>query len=181
MKRTKNIAVIWVPVLIGLSFLCRTVHNTLVDEEHFLHIAHGRLEVEKQRRTDVVEKCRNAVEKYMELEGKLQSRLVTLNSAVKKGTAGTKERDELLKLLKGLDLLVEKYPALKSKKPFELLMETIQKSGLRVTMERLDYNRRIYEYNVMCRIFPYSIIARLTGFREVPFPECPPGHTGFRI
>jgi len=145
--------------------------------EHFLEVAHGRLLVEMQRRQVVVSGCENAVAMYASMEGKLQDRLIELHRLTK--THGPRaqivknESLEIVKLFRELDLLIEKYPGLKSKGPYVLLMETLQQTGYQVLMERLNYNNWTYNYNVTCRLFPHKILAVLLGFREQPFLRGP--------
>jgi len=152
-------------------------YNELVDMEHFLEVAHGRLLVEMQRRQVVVSGCQNAVAMYANMEEKLQDRLIELHRLTK--THGTRaqivkgEALEIMKLVRELDLLIEKYPGLKSKGPYVLLMETLQQTGYQVITERLSYNNWTYNYNVTCRLFPHRILAVLFGFREQPFLEGP--------
>lgn len=152
-------------------------YNELVDMEHFLEVAHGRLLVEMQRRADVVSGCRSAVALYANKEGKLQDRLIELHRLTK--THGTRaqivkgESMEIMKLVSELDLLIEKYPGLKSKGPYVLLMETMQQTGYQVITERLNFNNWTYNYNVTCHLFPHRILAILFGFREKPFLQGP--------
>jgi len=152
-------------------------YNELVDMEHFLEVAHGRLLVEMQRRQVVVSGCENAVAMYANMEGKLQDRLIELHRLTK--THGPRapivkgEASEIMKLVRELDLLIEKYPGLKSKGPYVLLMETLQQTGYQVITERLNYNNWTYNYNVTCLHFPHRILAMLFGFREKPFLQGP--------
>lgn len=152
-------------------------YNELVDMEHFLEVAHGRLLVEMQRRQVVVSGCENAVTMYADIEGKLHGRLIELHRLTK--THGPRaqvvrgEELEIIKMIRELDLLIEKYPGLKSKGPYALLMETLQHTGYQVITERLNYNNWTYNYNVTCRLFPHRILAMLFGFREQPFLEGP--------
>lgn len=163
-------------IVVCMGFISRHIHNGLIDEEHLLHIAHGKLEVEMQRRHDAVMECLGAVEKYRLTEGKLLERLVALNGlAMTNRNAGVKlrEKDEITALIQELDMIKERYPSLKSKGPYAYLMEVIRESGWRVARERLNYNERVYEYNIMCRIFPYGIFALLFGFKEEHFLRGP--------
>jgi LemA protein len=110
---------------------------------------------------------------YATMEEKIQERLIRLHGLTK--THGPRaqivknEGSEIMKLIRELDLLIEKYPDLKSKGPYVLLMETIQDTGFRITTERLNYNDWTYNYNVMRHLFPRSIVAFVCGFREQPF------------
>jgi len=164
-------------VLIGFFIFGLRTYNELVDMEHFVHVAHGRLLVEMQRKQVVLSRCRNAVAMYAAMEEKIQDRLITLHKLTK--THGPRaqivknEGLEIIKLVRKLDLLIEKYPDLKSKGPYALLMETIQETGFKVTAERLNYNNWTYNYNVTCRLFPHRFLAMLFGFRERPFLQGP--------
>jgi len=163
--------------LVGFFLYGLRTYNELVDMEHFLEVAHGRLLVEMQRKQDVVSGCRNAVALYANMEGKLQDRLIELHRLTK--TYGSRaqivkgEALEITKLVRELDLLIEKYPGLKSKGPYVLLMETLQQTGYQVIVERLNYNNWTYSYNVTCRLFPHRIVAVVFGFKEKPFLEGP--------
>jgi LemA protein len=167
-------------VLIGMAwffFFGLHIYNELTDMEHFLQVAHGRLLVEMQRQQVVLSGCGNAVALYATMEEKIQDRLIALHSLTQ--THGPRaqivksEGLELIKLVSELDLLIEKYPGLKSKGPYVLLMETFQETGFQVITERLNYNNWTYNYNVTCRLFPHKIIALVLGFREQPFLQGP--------
>jgi LemA protein len=168
--------------VIGFYLVCSFLYglwtyNELVDMEHFLEVAHGKLLVEMQRRQVVVSGCQNAVTMYANMEGKLQDHLIILHKLTKiHGPQEQIVKDELLEIMtlaRELDLLIEKYPGLKSKGPYVLLMETLQQTGYQVITERLNYNNWTYNYNVMCRLFPHRIMAMLFGFREQPFLQGP--------
>ena len=153
------------------------IYNELTDIEHFLQVAHGRLLVEMQRKQVVLSGCGNAVTMYATMEEKIQERLITLHRLTQ--THGPRapivksEGLELMNLVRELDLLIEKYPDLKSKGPYVLLMETIQETGLQVITERLNYNNWTYNYNLTCRLFPNNMIALALGFKEQPFLQGP--------
>jgi len=169
-------------LLIFAGLFGRHVYNKLVDMEHFVHIAHGRLEAEIQRRHDVNTRCWDAAEKYKSIEGQIHDHLIVLHGMTKsRENHAAKMKEEeiaIIELVKELDALVEKYPGLKSKGPYLYLMEIIQESGLRVITERLNYSDAVYNYNVMRRIFPYMMAANIFGFKEIPFFQTPPNTRG---
>ncbi|MGA2332040.1 MAG: LemA family protein [Syntrophales bacterium] len=176
LRKVVTVAFIGVFVISSFLYGLRT-YNELVNMEHFLEVAHGRLLVEMQRRQVVVAGCRNAVAMYANMEGKLQDHLIALHRLTKahgpRAEIVKGEALEIVKLVRELDLLIEKYPGLKSKGPYVLLMETLQQTGYQVVTERLNYNNWTYNYNVTCRLFPHRILAMLFGFREQPFLEGP--------
>lgn len=147
-------------------------YDTLIDEQHRLHVAHGRMLVEQQRRMDLVTRCWDAVDRYQGLEQKIQQRLVTLNGMIKTGADKARisdARSDLTQLIAELDMLKESYPGLKAKDPYAYLMDTMLEAGLRVTNARIVYNERVYHYNVMCRLFPFVLFARLFGYEQEHF------------
>lgn len=163
--------------LAGIFFFGLHIYNELIDIEHFLQVAHGRLLVEMQRKQVVLSGCGNAVAMYATMEEKIQDRLIALHQLTQ--THGPRAQIvksgelELIQLIRELNLLIEKYPGLKSKGPYVLWMETLQETGFRVITERLNYNNWTYNYNVTCRLFPRNIIALVMGFREQPFLQGP--------
>jgi LemA protein len=162
-----------VVVLMCLFLLGYRTYNELIDMEHFLDVAHGRLLVEMERKEMLLSECRSAVAMYATMEETIQERLIRLHGLTKahgkQAQIVKDERLEITKVIRELDLLIEKYPDLKSKGPYVLLMETIQETGLRVITERLNYNNWTYNYNVTCLLFPHRILAFICGFRERPF------------
>jgi hypothetical protein len=73
-------------VLLGMAsmfFIGLHYYNELVDMEHFLEVAHGRMLVEMQRKQVVLSTCRNAVAMYATMEEKIQDRLITLHRLTK--------------------------------------------------------------------------------------------------
>ncbi len=152
----------------------KLVYNKLVDEEHFLHIAHGRLEATMQKRQDLVTGTISAVNSYVKIEGMLIERLVTLNGMIESGIGGSMQKGmktEIIALLNNMALLAEAYPDLRSSGPYVYLMETLQYTGRRVTEARMEYNNRAYEYNMICRIFPFNLVSVFLGFGREHFFE----------
>jgi len=174
----KTAALSVIGVCLGLLFFyCWQTYNELVDMRHFLEVAQGRLLVQMQRRQVVVTRCREAVNSYADIEGQLQERLIELHRLTKTQSSRAQvvrgQVGEMMKLVQKLDLLIEKYPGLRSKGPYVLLMETFQEAGFQVITERLNYNNWTYKYNIMCRLFPHRILAKLCGFSEQPFLQGP--------
>lgn len=140
-------------------------------------MAHGRLLLEMQRKQDILSSCRNVVAKYAAIEEKIQEHVIALHGLTQihglQAPIVKSEGMEVVRLVEELDLLVEKYPDLRSKGPYVFLMETMQETGFRVITERMNYNRITYSYNVMCRLFPRNVVALVFGFKERPFLQGP--------
>lgn len=78
-SKYKKFLVLLLIVLSAEYVAAKLIYNRLVDEAHILHIAHGRLETEKQRRHDIITRTTSAVNKYVEMEDSVFTRLTELN------------------------------------------------------------------------------------------------------
>ncbi|MBF0554236.1 MAG: LemA family protein [Nitrospirae bacterium] len=157
------------------------LYNRLIDEEHFLHISHGQLEIELQKRKNIYKKAAFAVDTYVETEKRLFNLLIELNGAIRVGAginiAGSpdtkpntkKAQDELAYLISRLKALAEASPDLKAKGPYIYFMETIWKAEQGVVLARLHYNDAVAQYNIFLRLFPYNLAAAAHGFKKAQF------------
>jgi len=144
----------------------------MVDEEHFLHISHGTLEIMLQKKQDLNMKALDAVNAYVETEGKLLHLLIDLSREVKSGASASRikeMRGEVERLVSMLDVLIMKSPEVKSKGPYLYLMETFNATENGVTAARLHYNKAISEFDTFIDMFPYNVVARIYGFKRERF------------
>ncbi len=150
------------------------VYNRLIDKQHFVHIASSRVEAERQRRYDIVYGNIAVAKRYVEIEGQLFEHLITLNAMIQEGASNkvrSQVEDDIISLMRDIDLIAESYPKIRAKGPYMFLMETMQEAGMRVSRELHNYNKLLFEYNVFCRMFPFNLFAHLSGFREEDFFE----------
>ncbi len=158
-------------VLILSIFLmfARFVSNKMIDEEHFMLISHGRLEAELQKREDLNRNALEAVNVYVETEGELIHRLITLAGEVKteaNAAAIVAARGEIERLVSTMDILIMMSPRLKSKGPYLYLMETFSSTENGVLAARLHYNKAVCEYDLFLDKFPFNIIAWYYNFKK---------------
>ncbi|MDH4100121.1 MAG: LemA family protein, partial [Nitrospirota bacterium] len=122
-------------IVIAVSLLVlvlRHGYDTLIDEQHRLHVAHGRVLIEQQQRWDTILRSWDAVDRYREIEQKIMERLITINSLIKTGAGKARieeERKKVAGLATELDLLKEAYPSLKAQDPYLHLMELMETAG----------------------------------------------------
>lgn len=159
-------------------FFMRVIYNRLIDEEHFLHISHGILEAQLQRRHDINTRVISAVKKYVDIEKVIFKKLTELNGLIESDAGVALQDDlrgEIILLLNSLSVIVEAYPDLMAKGPYVFLMETMMETGRSVTEARMDYNKSVYEYNMYINILPYKMYALIHGFHKASFFEADHG------
>lgn len=172
--------------LAGVSAFSHYIYNRIIDREHFVDVAKGRLEAELQRRLIVITTNMEAADSYLVMEQGVYDRLIRLNGIIEAGgyQAGQEAsfRNEILDVIAKIRLLVEAYPELKVKRPYVTAMQAIQESGWKVSRSRDLYNEKAYEYNVFCSLFPVNLFAWFFGFEKEEFFEAnKAAHTAPRI
>jgi LemA protein len=168
-RRTSKTLYAVVIVTVVLSLISKLVFNKMIDEEHFLHISHGALDIAMQKRADLNRNALAATTAYVEMEGELMHHLMDLAREVKTGTNAARIlalSGEIERLAGALDLLVMKSPNLKAKGPYIYLMETFRENENGVLKARMHYNWSVCEYRRFLDEFPYNLVARLYGFRK---------------
>ena len=81
---------------------------------------------------------------------------------------------ELGGALSRLLVTVERYPELRSNENFLALQSQLEGTENRITVERRRFNESVREYNTRLRIYPGSLVAGFSGFREKAFFEATP-------
>ena len=71
---------------------------------------------------------------------------------------------------------VEAYPQLKADGLYSRLMTTIEGSNNRISTERRRQIEYTKVYNVAIQQFPQNLVAKLTGYTEIPYYSAPAGH-----
>lgn len=157
-------------MLVFLAYLVsKLVYNKMIDEEHFMHISHGKLEAALQKKEDLNKNALEAVNVYVEMEVQLTHNLITLAKEVKSGANAARImaiKGEIERLVGMMDILVMAAPQLKSMGPYIYLMETYRTNENNVLTARLQYNRAVCEYNTLLEEFPYRLVALMYGFKK---------------
>jgi LemA protein len=83
-------------------------------------------------------------------------------------------QNQLTGALSRLLVTVERYPELKSNQNFLALQSQLEGTENRIAVERRRFNESVREYNTRLRLFPGTLVAGVTGFREKAFFEATP-------
>jgi len=181
-KKTKSRWIIGSIVAVLLLFLivggsaCGT-YNTLATKRESVKAAYSNVDVQLQRRADLIPNLVNTVKAYTKHEeavfGEIadaRSRLLNAKTVDEKATADAQVSGALGRLL----ALTENYPDLKSNEQFKGLMTQLEGTENRIGVARRDYNQVVVDYNTSRLRFPSVIMANLLGFqREEEFKADP--------
>ena len=153
-------------------------YNGLVDRETRVDQSVADLEVQLQRRFDLVPNLVSAVEGALEQERAIIDS-VTEARARYAGAGNSEERLEAAGELEGalsrLLVVVENYPQVASLQNVRDLQVQLEGTENRVAQARRDYNATATEYNRAVRRFPRAIIASMFGFDKRDLYEAETG------
>jgi LemA protein len=129
----------------------------------------GQIEVQLQRRADLIPNLVNTVKGYAQHEETIFTNVANaragLLGAVKSGdpeqmaTANAQMTSALGRLL----AIAEAYPNLKADQSFIRLQDELTGTENRIATARNDYTAAVNEYNAYIRQFPALITAKITG------------------
>jgi len=145
------------------------IYNSLVGLDNEVANKWADVEVQYNRRADLIPQIVNSTKGYMQFEKTVLEEVTNARSAWQnaqttdeKISAGTEIDGAISRLL----LVFENYPELKSSEVVRDLMVQLEGTENRVAVARRDYNDVVRQFNNAIKMFPSNIIAGMTGFTE---------------
>ncbi len=143
--------------------------------------AKQQIEVQLQRRADLVPNLVNTVKGYAAHEEAVFTQVATaragLAGAIRSGDPGQQAAADaqLTGALGRLLAISEAYPQLKADQTFLRLQDELSGTENRIAVSRSDYNAAVNAYNAYIRTFPQKITASLTGAKPRAYYDAPAG------
>ena len=178
-KTKKRVWLIGAVAVIALLLLggCST-YNSLVGKQQAVKNEFSNVDVQLQRRADLIPNLVNTVKGYTQHEEKVfgeiadaRSRLLNAKSVDEKSEANAQVTGALGRLL----ALAENYPNLKADQQFLKLQDELAGTENRIAVARRDYNTKVLDYNTSRQRFPTVIFASLLGFQSADEFKADPG------
>ena len=131
--------------------------------------AQGQIEVQLQRRADLIPNLVNTVKGYAQHESDVFTQVAQARAGVL-GAVQTHDPQQMANAnaqmtgaLGRLIAVAEAYPQLKADQQFTRLMDELSGTENRIAVARGDYNAAAQEYNAYIRQFPQALTAKVTG------------------
>ena len=166
-KQKQIIGAVAAAVVILLMFI--TSYNGLVDKETRVDQTSADLEVQLQRRFDLIPNLVSAVQGAMAQEKDIFTQLAEARSKYAGASSGDDRiaaAGQLESALGRLLVIVENYPELTSLQNVRDLQVQLEGTENRVAQARRDYNEATTSFNRAVRAFPRSIVAGIFGFEK---------------
>ena len=169
-----TIIIILVILIIILLVAIVALYNGLVTARNKVKNAWAQIDVQLNRRADLIPNLVETVKGYAGHE-KTVFEDVTAARAGLMNANGVKEINEannqLSETLKTLFAVAENYPELKANENFKELQAQLAETEDKIAYSRQFYNDTVLMYNNKCQTFPSNIVANLFGFKEADFFE----------
>ncbi|MDQ4081193.1 MAG: LemA family protein [Gemmatimonadota bacterium] len=166
----------WLAPLSG-ALMVGCGYNTIQSMDERAASAKQQIEVQLQRRSDLIGNLVNTVKRYAEHEeavftGVAEAR-ARVASAVQSGDPTQMEaaNAQLTGALGRLIAVSERYPDLKADRLFLQLQDELAGTENRIAVARQDYNEAARDYNSYIRQFPQNLTAKATGAKPRPYFE----------
>ena len=158
----------------GLAGVVVIMYNSLVKLRNGADNAWSQINVQLERRADLVANLVETVKGYAKhekttLKGVTEARTGLSDAETVK--ENEKANNHLTKTLKSLFAVAEAYPDLKADESFENLMKQLSETENQIAYYRQMYNDVVWQYNNKCQMFPSNIVASFFGFEEERYFE----------
>lgn len=155
-------------IVVVIALFIIGAYNGLVKSRQKVKNAWSQIEVQLQRRFDLIPNLVETVKGYMEHESSVLERVTSLRSSWANASS-VKEKanldNELSGVLKTIMAVSENYPDLKSNQNFTELQNSLTETENKISFSRQFYNDTVTMYNTKLEVFPSNIIASMFNFK----------------
>lgn len=144
------------------------IYNSLVSSRLKVDNAWSQIDVQLQRRFDLIPNFVETVKGYMTHESETFEKIAKLRTSwASSSTVGEKAQldNELSGALKTIMAVSESYPDLKANQNFADLSEELRNTENKISFSRQFYNDSVTMYNTKLQLFPSNIVAGMFNFQ----------------
>lgn len=152
-------------------------YNTIQTMDETAAAARQQIEVQLQRRADLVPNLVSTVKGYAAQEEAIFTEVANARARLA-GSIGGGNMNEMADAnqamtgaLGRLLVITENYPVLKSDQNFLRLQDELTGTENRIAVSRTDYNNSVRDYNAYIRKFPAVLTAKVTGAKSREYFE----------
>ncbi len=156
-----------IAIVVVLVIFVISLYNSLVSLRQRVKNAWSQIDVQLQRRFDLIPNLVETVKGYMQHESEVLTKVTELRTSW--ANAGSvKEKSDLDNQLSGalktIMAVSENYPDLKANQNFAQIQEELQNTENKISFSRQFYNDSVTRYNTKLEVFPSNIIASMFHF-----------------
>lgn len=167
MKNKTLIIIVAVIVMMGVYFV--GVQRSLVNLSEDVNAAWGDVEVQYQRRADLIPNLVETVKAQAIKEQEIFTQIAEARAKLS-GAATLEDKinanEGVSSVLGRLLVITENYPELKQNQGFQDLRIQLEGTENRIAVARKYYNDNVKTYNKKIKVFPTNIAAGILGYNE---------------
>ncbi|KAF1701983.1 LemA family protein [Pseudoxanthomonas kaohsiungensis] len=181
------ILLVFLALVVGLALWAVGIYNGLVTSRNAWKNAFAQIDVQLQRRYDLIPNLVETAKAYMGHERETLEAVIAARSAAQSGLAAAKahpgdeaamaqlaaSQGQLNGVLGRLMAVAEAYPDLKANQNMMQLSEELTSTENRVAFARQAYNDAVMGYNNKRETFPSSVVAGMFNFAHAALLDIP--------
>ena len=155
-------------IVVILVIAVIAMYNSLVQARIKVDNACSQIDVQLQRRFDLIPNFVETVKGYMTHEKETFEKITNLRSSWSETQTVAEKANldnELSTALKTIMAVAENYPDLKANQNFSELSEELRNTENKISFSRQFYNDTVTMYNTKLEVFPSNIIANIFKFK----------------
>lgn len=142
-------------------------YNRLVQAKMKVDNAFSQIDVQLQRRFDLIPNLVECVKEYMEHESEVLTKVTELRTSWASANTVSEKAEldnQLSGTLKTIMAVSENYPDLKANQNFSEIQEELKNTENKISFSRQFYNDTVTRYNTELMVFPTNIVASIFRF-----------------
>ena len=154
-------------IVVILVIAIISMYNGLVSSRVKVDNAWSQIDVQLQRRFDLIPNFVETVKGYAKHESETFEKITSLRTSWANANTVAEKADldnQLSGALKTIMAVSENYPDLKANQNFSELSEELRNTENKISFSRQFYNDTVTMYNQKLQIFPSNIIANMFNF-----------------
>lgn len=163
-----TIGLIILAIIVVIVIAIISMYNSLVKSRIKVDNAWSQIDVQLQRRFDLIPNFVETVKGYMTHEKETFEKITSLRTSWSDAKTVSEKASldsELSNTLKTIMAVSENYPDLKANQNFSELSEELRNTENKISFSRQFYNDTVTMYNTKLEVFPSNIIAGMFNFK----------------
>ena len=155
-------------VVVVIIIAVIALYNSLVQAKIKVDNAWSQIDVQLQRRFDLIPNFVETVKGYVAHESETFEKIAKLRTSWANAESVSEKAsldNELSNALKTIMAVSESYPDLKANQNFSELSEELRNTENKISFARQFYNDSVTIYNTKLEVFPSNMIAKMFNFK----------------
>ena len=155
-------------IVVVIAIILVVIYNNLVTLRQRVQNAWSQIDVQLQRRFDLIPNLVETVKGYMKHEESTLTKVTDLRSSWAKASTVEEKANldnALSDTLKTIMAVAENYPDLKADQSFNAMQAELSETENKIAYSRQFYNDTVTMYNTKLETFPSNLVANMFGFK----------------